>query len=69
MMASGWTDEDSRVAAEKIIKRAEISKVEFPILQVGGSFAPSEFGRRVRPICRSFSRILYEDANVRSLDG
>ena len=27
MMASGWTDEDSRAAAEKIIKRAEISKV------------------------------------------
>ena len=26
-MASGWTDEDSRIAAEKIIKRAEISKV------------------------------------------
>ena len=26
-MASSWTDEDSRVAAEKIIKRAEISKV------------------------------------------
>ena len=27
MMASGWTDEDSRAAAERIIKRAEISKV------------------------------------------
>ena len=27
MMASDWTDEDSRAAAERIIKRAEISKV------------------------------------------
>jgi hypothetical protein len=40
-MASDWTDEDSRAIAEKIIKRAEISKV-FPLSpyqEFDGSFA------------------------------
>jgi hypothetical protein len=61
MMASGWTDEDSRVAAEKIIKRAEISKVPLSPWQDG--VASSEFGSRVSWIRSLFSRILGSDVD------
>jgi hypothetical protein len=47
MMASGWTDEDSRAAAEKIIKRAEISKVMTFLSRFEESFIIFQFGRRV----------------------
>jgi len=63
MMASSWTEEDSRVAAEKIIKRAEISKViQIPCDYFDESIHEvSGFDRRVvipRPtILAPFSRI------------
>jgi hypothetical protein len=46
MMASVWTEEDSRAAAEKIIKRAEISKVRS---NPAASFCPGIKNARASP--------------------
>jgi hypothetical protein len=70
MMASGWTDEDSRAAAEKIIKRAEISKVLLPS-RLEGSLLPSGLGSRVKILVILYTRVFLtrymNNADIRSL--